>query len=147
MFIVFAVSSQIIHKAKAEAPIRTVQEMSLQEVVYHYAEEYGTPGDVLNQVMLCESRGEQDTKGDHGMSHGIFQIQTETWKRFTKEMGESLDINSPIDQSKVAAWAFANGHAGEWTTYVALKNGGTYTFWYKLEKRYYTVHCKMEKGT
>lgn len=129
--------------SKAFAPDTELKDKPLTEIVQHFAEEYDYPSNVLLKVMECESGGVQSVKGDGGLSHGVFQIQKETWSRFTKQMGEELNITSPMDQAKVAAWAFKNGHGDEWTTYVAIRKGGTYTFWYKQEQRYYTVHCKL----
>lgn len=137
--------SQFILKANAEAPEMPAipKEKTVHQAIAEFAALYGSSAPVLEKVMECESGGMQETKGDHGQSLGVFQIQPDTWRRFTSEMGATLDIASPADQAQVAAWAFAHGHGDEWTTYVAIRKGGSYTFWYRLEDRYFTVHCKL----
>lgn len=127
--------------AKADAPVIPMERWSPQSLVSHYAEVYAYDEKTLQAVMMCESRGNQSTVGDGGRSFGIFQIQKETWKRFTREMGETLDISSKNDQAKVAAWAFANGHGNEWSTFVSIKKGGTYSFYSRQLKGHYTVRC------
>jgi len=129
--------------ARADAPVIPMEEWSPQSLVSHYAGVYAYDEKTLQAVMRCESRGDRNTVGDGGRSFGIFQIQKETWKRFTREMGETLDINSSNDQAKVAAWAFANGKANEWSTYVAIKKGGTYSFYSRQLKGRYTVRCSV----
>jgi len=129
--------------AKADAPVIPMEKWSPQSLVSHYAEVYAYDEKTLQAVMRCESQGNQSTVGDGGRSFGIFQIQKETWKRFTKEMGETLDINSKNDQAKVAAWAFANGHGTEWSTYVSIKKGGTYSFYSRQLKGHFTVRCSV----
>lgn len=145
--ILLAVTASIltVHIVKAQAPELPsvpLADQNIHQIVAYFANQYGTDAKTLDTVMMCESGGKQDTSSDHTLSNGIFQIQRETWKRFTKEMGETLNYNSPMDQAKVAAFAFAHGHSNEWTTYVSLMHGGSYTFYYKLEKRMYTVYCK-----
>jgi len=128
---------------KADAPVIPMEKWSPQSLVSHYAEVYAYDEKTLQAVMRCESQGNQSTVGDGGRSFGIFQIQKETWKRFTKEMGETLDINSKNDQAKVASWAFANGHGDEWSTAVAIRKGGTYSFYSRQLKGHYTVRCSV----
>lgn len=145
--VVIAASLFTMLKASAaEAPVQQnitpIQDMPIDDIVAYWANYYNYPSSTLLKVMSCESEGEAATKGDHGQSVGVFQIQKETWARFTKAMGETLDRNSSFDQAKVAAWAFANNKGNEWTTYRAIMNGGSYTFFYKLENRMYTVYCK-----
>lgn len=141
--VVLSSSLSIAHADAPAPPQVPLRERPIEEIVTHFSIENGIEPSVALAVMGCESHGIQSTVGDHGLSLGIFQIQKATWKRFTKEMGEDLDISSPYDQARVATWAMGNGHSGEWTTYVALTHGGKYTFWYKLEKKEYTVYCKM----
>lgn len=144
---VLAMPFSILKASAAEAPIVQnpidIRDMPIDDIIAYWANYYNYPSNVLQQVMTCESQGEAATKGDDGQSVGIFQIQQETWNRFTKEMGVTLDRDSSFDQAEVAAYAFSHGHGDDWTTYRAIENGGTYTFYYKLEQRMYTVTCKM----
>ena len=145
--LIVAVASLItLGKASAaDAPVLALADQPLPTIVTYFATQYSVDPVLALSVMECESHGIQGTVSDHGLSKGIFQIQQATWNRFTKEMGETLNIDSPMDQAKVATWAFANGHGGEWTTYVAIKKGGSYTFYDRLEHKDMTVHCSLEK--
>jgi len=133
----------VISNARAEAPELALKDQSIESIVTHFANESDVDPDYLLAVMRCESNGKQSTVGDKGLSRGIFQIQKPTWERFTKEMGEKLDYNSPMDQAKVAAWAFANGHDGEWSTAVSIKKGGSYSFYSQQLKKHFTVRCTL----
>lgn len=126
----------------AQAPNRGINEYTTQELIEYHAKYYGASSKILGSMNFCESGGRQDVKGDGGNAHGTMQIWKDTWKRFTKEMGEDLDINSKSDQIKVAAWAITHGHGNEWTTYRAIMNGGVYTFYSNREHRWITVYCK-----
>lgn len=134
-----------ITNAKAEAPTENnydLQNRSIDEVIDYYAGYYGTDASLMKKVMQCESQGDPDMVGDHNLSHGLFQIQKSTWNRFTKQMGETLDYTRSFDQIKVTAWAFAHGDGPEWSTFRAIENGGSYTFFYKLENKEITIYCK-----
>lgn len=128
------------HIATAQAPTSAIP-TDIKGQIAFYANVYGSSASDLLTVAECESHFRQATVSDLGMSIGIFQIQGPTWVRFTREMGEKLDRNSSLDQAKVASWAFANNKGTEWTTYVALKNGGTYSFYSKQLKKHFTVRC------
>lgn len=102
---------------------------------------------LLKAVMRCESGGNQSVIGDNGRAVGIFQYHKGTFESFAKEMGDtSLKRESEFDQATVTAWAFAQGetYRRHWTTYRAIKNGGTYTFYSKQAQRTYVVKCKVE---
>lgn len=94
-------------------------------------------------MMECESGGRK-VKGDGGRAYNEFQFHKPTWDRMSKKMGEELDINSGYDQAKLATWAVANGYGREWTSYVAIKNGGKYSFYSSLMKKHYTVTCNIK---
>lgn len=132
-----------IGKARAFAPELALRDQPIQSIVTYFSNQNGVDPRFALSVMDCESHGEQKTVSDEGRSLGIFQIQKPTWERFTKEMGEVLDINSPFDQARVATFAFAHNHADEWTTAVAIKNGGSYSFYSKQLKRHFTVKCSL----
>lgn len=132
-----------LSRAKAEAPVLPLEKQPIESIVVHFSNENGVDPDLMLAVMRCESNGKQSTVGDGGRSRGIFQIQKPTWDRFTKEMGETLDYNSPFDQARVATWAFANGKQNEWTTYRSIKNGGSYSFYSKQLKKHFTVKCSL----
>jgi hypothetical protein len=132
-----------IIRAKAYAPELELKDQPIENIVTYFAEVNGLDPKLALAVMRCESGGIQSTVGDKGHSHGIFQYFTDTWERHSKELGETLDINSPFDQAKLATFAIAHGHGNEWTTYTAIKNGGKYSFYSKINKKHYTVRCEL----
>lgn len=132
-----------LKRTKAEAPELPLQDQPIENIVTHFANEYGVSPELMLAVMRCESNGNPNTVGDGGRSRGVFQIQKPTWDRFTKEMGETLDYTSSFDQAKVASWAFSEGHGDEWSTYRSIKNGGVYSFYSRQLKGYFTVRCSL----
>lgn len=124
----------------AQIPLR---DQPIENIVEHFSYVNDIDPKIALSVMQCESKGIQSTVGDDGNARGIFQYWTDTWARHSKEMGETLDINSSYDQARLATWAIANGHADEWTTYVAIKRGGRYSFYSKSLKKSFTVYCSM----
>lgn len=97
----------------------TMKPVELSPDVYlqKYARVYGSNLDELRKVMHCESSGKQRAVGDGGRAIGIFQFHKQTWDMFSKKLGETLDINSYHDQTKLAAWAFSRGLQSHWTCY------------------------------
>ena len=126
----------------AEGPELALRDQPIGSIVTYFSNKNGISPRLALKVMECESGGIQDTTSDMGLSHGIFQIQKSTWDRFTGEMGEKLDYDSPMDQAKVATWAMAHGHATEWSTFIAIMKGGKYSFYSRQLHRHFTVICK-----
>lgn len=131
-------------RVDAEAPEKKVEEMTVKEQVIYFSNINGVDPNLALSMMMCESKGKQGAKGDGNRASGIFQYWNETWNRHSlKYFGVILDKNSTIDQAKLATAAIAGGDGREWTSYRSIMNGGTYTFYYKLEQRYITVKCKL----
>lgn len=143
----------VVSTAEAQAPyIERPQGCPTDDVrsmIECYSEIYGANKAVLLKMAECESGFDGNKKGDYlngvYLAQGLYQYHQETWKRHTGYMGETLNKNSPQDQAKLVAWISVNGPSAlnEWTSYVAIKNGGTYSFYSKLLKRSYTVVCKL----
>ena len=131
--------------SKAEAPTKTLAEYSVLELIDYYSSIYRQDPVLLKKVAWCESQYEKDLPGDGGRAYSVFQIHKPTFEQWSKEMGELLDYGNYQDHIKVATWAFAQGeeYRKKWTTYVAIKNGGTYSFYSKLLKKHFTVFCKL----
>ena len=105
-------------RAEAEAPER---KMTLAETVMYHASLNGVDPDLAYSMMMCESKGKQNTKGDYNRATGIFMYWTDTWNRHSlKYFGKVLDINSSDDQALVATAAIAGGDGREWTSYRAI---------------------------
>lgn len=126
----------------AEAPER---DMSAKDYVAIYATQNDVDPNLAISVMMCESRGKQESIGDGKRALGIFQYWNETWNRHSeKYFGSVLDKHSIMDQAKVATAALSGGEAREWTSYRAIMNGGSYTFRYKLTGEMITVKCEKK---
>lgn len=125
-------------------------ELTTEAYITMYASQYGSDKEILMKVMSCESGGEMNVIGDSGRARNIFQYHTETWDRYAKRYRETFgvedefDINSRHDAAKLTAWVFSLGEINrrEWTTYVAIKNGGVYKFHSKLLNKDFVVVCK-----
>lgn len=130
---------------EAHAPVRTVKNYSVPELIEHYAVVYNQDPQLLKSVAYCESRYKTSLKGDGGRAYSVFQIHKPTFERWEKQMGQDLDYNNYRDHIKLAAWAFSKGESyrDDWTTYVAIRKGGTYSFYSKLLKKHYTIRCNM----
>ena len=140
--ITFLVSTYI-PVTHAEAPTRTVQEYSVQELAKYFADYYGADYRDFYSTGWCESGWNPEAQGDGKRANNVLQIHQPTFNQWAKEMGEELDYNSTYDHIKVGAWAFAQGESYRraWTAYRALENGGTYSFYSKLLDKHFTVHC------
>lgn len=114
-----------------------------------YGNEYKSDMSILNAVIRCESKYNQNAKGDFKngkyLAIGLGQYHEETWERHTKLSGLGGSRYIEEDQIKQLAWTFANGSEEmkeEWTSYRAIKNGGEYTFYSKQLQKTFTVKCK-----
>ena len=115
-----------------------------EDLIEQFSEQYGADPDIVKKVMDCESGGDHKMSSDGGHSNGIAQFQKSTFNRMSKIFGEKLEYSSKYDQLKLATWALSQPKlAREWTTYVAIKNGGKYSFYSNLNKKHYTVYCKI----
>jgi len=124
-----------------------VKPLSVKEMAYLTAMQFGQDPTLISKIMMCESGG-RVASHDGGRGVNVTGIHDTTFKGwlplYQKEVGETLDIKSNYDQLKMMSWAFSKGdtYRRQWTTYRAYKNGGTYTFYSTLMKRWYTVTCK-----
>lgn len=131
--------------AIAESPNVIVEkELTVPELIHKYAELYGSNEQELLKVAQCESHLDPTVVGDGGRAKQVFQYHKETFDRHSKLLGENLDYASTEDNIKLAAFIFAKhpDSRNEWTTYVAIKNGGKYSFYSRLLKSYFVVYCK-----
>lgn len=103
----------------AKAPDRLVSEYTTKELIQHFSTLYGANRWQLEAVGMCESSLRQVTNPNDGGSPsiGIFQYKTGTWERFSKLLGEELDINSIHDQIKLTSFIFAEypQYRSHWT--------------------------------
>lgn len=151
-------------KGNAEAPSTTVsepapiiitipKEKTPADYIKAAAAKFGADETELLKVGTCESHLGKTTKGDFNgttyLAYGLFMYHKGTWTRMSKLYNaiypeRNLSIDSIEDQAELTAFIFAKypSMKREWSTYVAYKNGGTYSFYSKVLKGNYTVVCK-----
>ncbi len=130
--------------------------LGVKETIVKYAQYYAVPENELLSVSWCESQFDQDRLGDlhHGeyLALGEFQIHEDTFYGWEKlyfiSTGFHLNYRSSLDRIKLTVWVwkYHPEYKVAWTTYRALKNGGTYTFFSKQLGKTFTVNCSEYKG-
>jgi hypothetical protein len=124
-----------------------VSDPTVEEMIYKIAPVFKQNPEIISKISFCESH-HIVVSHDGGLGINITGIHDTTFygwlPKYEKEMGETLNIESTYDQVKMMSWAFSKGESyrTQWTTYVAYKNGGEYSFYSKLLKANFTVHCK-----
>lgn len=132
-------------KIEGVKPIIIIEKvLSPIDYIYKWADYYKADKVELKKIASCESNLGKIKVGDKGLAHGLFQYHVGTWIKAEKLIGEELDIDSIDDQAKMTAFIWVNHPEWktQWTTYVAYKNGGTYSFYSRVLQGYYTVVCK-----
>lgn len=115
------------------------------EVIEKYSTEYGLDKNLVYSMLFCESTLNENAIGDSGKSKGISQYNPNTFIRHEKKLGEDLDEQSWHDSIKLMTFAIANGMGNEWTSYRAIKNGGSYTFKNSYTGKTQTVKCNLRE--
>jgi hypothetical protein len=121
--------------------------MTVQEMIEYIAPRFNQDPMLISKISYCESHHlVVDHDGGYGLGvTGIHKKTFEGWlPLYQKENGETLDYGSSYDQLKMMSWAFSKGNSyrNQWTTYVAYKRGGEYSFFSKLLQKHFTVYCK-----
>lgn len=84
-------------------------------IIKHHAP---IPEGMVAQVIACESEGNSQAVGDHGLAQGIAQFHEETFNRMKRMSGYYwLEYKNSLDQTLLLQWAIKNGHGAEWTCY------------------------------
>lgn len=129
------------------APVITPNEMTIEEMINDASLRFKQDPLLISKISYCESK-HKNVVHDGGHGKGITGIHKKTFERwlpkYEAENGEILNYDSTYDQLKMMSWAFSQGDAyrNQWTTYVAYKKGGTYSFYSNLLKNNFTVRCK-----
>lgn len=90
---------------------------AIPELIAAAAAEFGTDAARLERVGMCESTLDPLAVGD-AQEIGVFQWLPLTWEWLARKsgLGYSIrDIADPAAQTRLTAWAFANGYAHLWT--------------------------------
>lgn len=128
------------------APVIKLEELSPRELLEYFAAEYETSSEDLIKVANCESGFNEDAhnkKDPNGGSFSFMQFQLPTFNSYAKKIGiDNPDIKNKVHVAETSSYMFSIGEGKQWTAYRALKNGGSYTFFYEPENKYITVYCK-----
>jgi len=95
-------------------PQSTQEAFDAEQVILAYSEQYRVNFDELWAVMMCESGASTTARGRAG-EVGIFQYMPATFKQFSQEFGQALDIENPRHQVELTAWAFSLDYKYHWT--------------------------------
>jgi hypothetical protein len=122
-----------------------LQQLSFKYLLRYFALRYETDPIPLLKTAWCESKHQMNrhnTTDPNGGSKGGLQFQQRTFDTYAKRIDiQNPDIWNKVHQAETGAYMFSIGEAKQWTTYMAIVNGGSYTFWYAPINDYYTVYC------
>ena len=127
-----------------------ITDLSYQAQIDYFSDLFGVDNSLVKGMVQCESinwnpQAKGDYKNGKPLAFGLFQYHKETFERHSKKFGEELDYYSSYDQIKLGTWAIANGYGREWTSYRAIENGGTYSFYSNLLEKHFTAKCDRIK--
>ena len=76
---------------------------------------------IADEIIMCESGGDNNAIGDHGLARGVAQFHLNTFNLF-KEMSGMVNLSyySAKDQRKLLLWALDNNLESHWTCYKKL---------------------------
>ena len=100
---------------QAEAPLRTLNQYTVSELVHHFASQYSVSAHRMLATMNCESSMNTKAVGDHNTSFGIAQIHLPAHPDITKEQAENA-----IFASEFMAKEFAQHNQDAWSCYREL---------------------------
>lgn len=112
----FLIYSKGLADTKVEVTIITPP--TILESISFFAKEYNVDEIQMVRLANCESKLKPRAwnKSDpEGGSKGLFQFLPSTWRRYTKELGLTLDIWSAYDQSRVTAYMISKNQIGQWS--------------------------------
>lgn len=126
---------------------KKIPEPTVAQLVAAIAPAFGQDPQLIGRIIQCESGGVVAIH-DGGRGVGVTGIQSATFALwlplYLKDAGATLDYGSTADQIRMMSWAFSKGegYRRQWTTYVALRNGGEYSFFSRILGRQVTAKCK-----
>jgi soluble lytic murein transglycosylase-like protein len=95
------------------SPILKIPEGYIKETIIKWANYYKVDPERLLRVAWCESKFRPDAK--NGVYTGLFQFHPNTFLVNAQRCGSGLDIWNIDNQTKVAAWMFANHQEAQWS--------------------------------
>jgi len=105
---------------KPEPVVQTGSTQQIKASIIKWADHYGLSSTRMLRIANCESTFRPSAVNYNyyaggGHPTGLFQYLPETWNRIGSRSPYGVgDIWNYEHQSRVTAWAFANGYAGEW---------------------------------
>lgn len=117
---------------------------TVKGMIVYYSQQNEVDESMMMKMADCESDFNPNAVGDNFRARNVYQYHRGTFDSMSKLMGEKLNYDSAHDQIKLTTWIAANypSKLNSWTSYRAIKNGGTYSFYSSLLKKHYTVTCK-----
>lgn len=116
---------------------------SIPDLFTKYSTQYGISEQLIKKVANCESSFSPKAINHSDNSQGLMQFQPQTFYTYAKKISiANPSIWNADQQVHVAAYMFSIGQGKQWTTYRAIQNGGSYTFYSKQLKKWITVYCK-----
>lgn len=109
---------------KAQAPALTQEQrneaMTIPQIITKFAQKYDLSSYQMTAIVKCESSMNPSAinyndggKGKH--SKGMWQFQDLTFERYSKELGEELNVYSAYDSTKVASYMISKGEIRQWS--------------------------------
>ncbi|MCF7843893.1 hypothetical protein K9M47_03270 [Candidatus Gracilibacteria bacterium] len=145
LLIVFLFPKDLIAEDIVTSPTISNKDLSVIEMIENIAPTFNQDPNLIKKIIWCESGG-KDLQHDGGHGQGVTGIHKKTFDywliAYEKEYNETLNYVSTYDQIKMMSFAFSKGYANQWTTFVAHKKGGEYTFYSRLMGKTYTAKCK-----
>ncbi len=73
---------------------------------------------IVQKIIICESSGKYNARGDGGKSYGPAQFKNATFKWMKVLAGRpEIQWKNPQHQVWLLRWAIGNGYGGHWTCY------------------------------
>jgi len=96
----------------AQAPVRTLNEYTIPELVEHFSSQYSVSAERMLTTMKCESGLNSKAVGDYGTSIGLVQIHLPAHHNITKTEAED-----PVYATEFMAKEFSKHHQDIWSCY------------------------------
>lgn len=78
-------------------------------------------------VIECESGGNPDAVGDHGLARGLAQFHRDTFYEMAAQAKmKGMQWQNSIHQMKLLNWALSHGKGSAWTCYSKITRTGPF---------------------
>lgn len=100
-----------------EIQLKIEKQLTVQELIIKYSEEYNIPSKLTLTIAKCESGFKPTAQNKTSTASGIFQFLNGTWIQTRTQMGldTSLELKMNAEENiKTAMWKIANGGLRAW---------------------------------